>query len=113
MPQKTPKTGSTCLVGSEMCIRDRCGYYKRRFGVEIRPEQVMSCYGSQEGMGHIGMALCNEGDTVLLPTPCYPVFIAGSLLGGAKPWYYPLSKENGFLPNPDDCLLYTSDAADE
>ena len=79
-----------------------CGYYKRRFGVEIRPEQVMSCYGSQEGMGHIGMALCNEGDTVLLPTPCYPVFIAGSLLGGAKPWYYPLSKENGFLPNPDD-----------
>ena len=79
-----------------------CSYYQRRFGVAITPDQVMSVNGSQEGMGHIGMALCNEGDTVLLPTPCYPVFIAGSLLGGAKPWYYPLSKENGFLPNPDD-----------
>ena len=61
-----------------------CGYYKRRFGVEITPDQVASCAGSQEGVGHIGMVLCDEGDTVLLPTPCYPVFIAGSLLGGAQ-----------------------------
>ena len=60
-----------------------CGYYKRRFGVEITPDQVASCAGSQEGVGHIGMVLCDEGDTVLLPTPCYPVFIAGRLLGGA------------------------------
>ena len=32
-----------------------CGYYKRRFGVEITPDQVASCAGSQEGVGHIGM----------------------------------------------------------
>ena len=79
-----------------------CGYYKRRFGVEITPDQVASCAGSQEGVGHIGMVLCDEGDTVLLPTPCYPVFIAGSLLGGANPWYYPLTKEHGFLPYVKD-----------
>ena len=36
------------------------------------------------------------------PPPCYPVFIAGSLLGGAKPWYYPLTKEHGFLPYVKD-----------
>lgn len=79
-----------------------CDYYKRRFGVDITPDQVASCYGSQEGCGHIGMVLCDEGDVVLLPTPCYPVFIAGSLLGGATPWYYPLVKENNFLPNVKD-----------
>ena len=79
-----------------------CGYYNRRFHVEITPDQVASCAGSQEGVGHIGMVLCDEGDTVLLPTPCYPVFIAGSLLGGAKPWYYPLTKEHGFLPYVKD-----------
>lgn len=77
------------------------GYYRRRFGVELQPNQIMSCCGSQEGMGHIGLALCDEGDTVLLPTPCYPVFMAGSLLGGAKPWYYPLSEKTHFLPDPD------------
>lgn len=79
-----------------------CGYYRRRFGVELTPEQVASCNGSQDGIGHIGLTLCDEGDTVLLPTPCYPVFMAGSLLAGAEPWYYPLTKENGFLPNVAD-----------
>lgn len=79
-----------------------CDYYKARFGVDIIPEQVASCNGSQEGMGHIGMVLCNEGDTVLLPTPCYPVFIAGAKMAGAEAYYYPMSKENGFLPNVAD-----------
>jgi len=76
-----------------------CAYYKRRFGVTVTPDMVSSCYGSQEGIGHVGMVLCDEGDTVLLPTPCYPVFIAGSLLAGAEPYYYPMVKENGFLPD--------------
>ena len=75
-----------------------CSYYKRRFGVDITPDQVASCNGSQEGCGHIGMVLCDEGDTVLLPNPCYPVFIAGAKLAGAVPSYYPLVKEHGFLP---------------
>ena len=75
-----------------------CSYYKRRFGVEITPDQVASCNGSQEGCGHIGMVLCDEGDTVLLPNPCYPVFIAGAKLAGAVPFYYLLVKEHGFLP---------------
>lgn len=76
-----------------------CSYYKRRFDVTITPDMICSCYGSQEGMGHIGLALCDEGDTVLLPTPCYPVFIAGAKMAGAEPYYYPMTKENGFLPD--------------
>ena len=75
-----------------------CNYYKSRFGVEITHDQVASCQGSQEGMGHIGMVLCNEEDTILLPTPCYPVFIAGAKMAGAEPYYYPMTKETGFLP---------------
>ncbi len=75
-----------------------CEYYRKRFQVEITPDMVMSVYGSQEGMGHLGMAICDEGDTVLLPDPCYPVFAAGSLMAGAVPYYYPLTAEHDFLP---------------
>lgn len=75
-----------------------CIYYKKRFDVELTPDMVMTVYGSQEGMGHLGMALCDEGDTVLLPDPCYPVFAAGSLMAGAVPYYYPLVAEHDFLP---------------
>ena len=77
-----------------------CSYYKRRFDVDIiTPDKVMSFSGSQDGIGHLGLALCNDGDVVLLPDPCYPVFMTGSKLGGADPWYYKLTKENHFLPD--------------
>ena len=76
-----------------------CSYYDRRFGVPVTPDMVASCYGTQEGMGHVGMCLCNEGDTVLLPTPCYPVFIAGAKMAGAEPYYYPMTAETNFLPD--------------
>lgn len=79
-----------------------CDYYKNRFGVTITPDMVISCKGSQEGMGHIGLVLCNEGDTVLLPSPCYPVFIAGAKMALADVYYYPMHKENGFLPCVSD-----------
>ena len=75
-------------------------YYQRRFGVAgITPDRVMSFSGSQDGIGHLGLALLNEGDTVLLPDPCYPVFMTGMRLGGGVPYFYPLTRENGFLPN--------------
>ena len=58
----------------------------------------MTFKGSQDGVGHLGMVLCNEGDVVLLPDPCYPVFMAGSYLGHATPYYYHLTKDNNYLP---------------
>ena len=36
-----------------------CDYYEKRFQVKITPDMVMSVYGSQEGMGQLGMALCD------------------------------------------------------
>ncbi|MPN08436.1 LL-diaminopimelate aminotransferase [bioreactor metagenome] len=53
-------------------------------------------------MGHLGMALADAGDLVLLPNPGYPIFEAGSLLGQARIHYYPLVKENDFLPKFSD-----------
>ncbi|MBQ8305845.1 MAG: aminotransferase class I/II-fold pyridoxal phosphate-dependent enzyme [Blautia sp.] len=79
-----------------------CAYYQKRFDVTIRPDQIMSCYGTQEGTGHLALALADPGDVVLLPDPCYPVFQAGVFLAQAEPWYYPLTKEHDFLPHLAD-----------
>lgn len=73
-------------------------YYKKRFGVTLDQPEIMAVHGTQEGMGHLGLALCNPGDVVLLPDPGYPVFEAGAHLGGGEIVHYPLLKENGFLP---------------
>ncbi len=76
-----------------------CDYYARRFGVEgITPDMVASCNGTQEGVGHLGLALLDPGDTVLVPDPCYPVFEAGVKIAGGELAYYPLNAEHDFLP---------------
>lgn len=76
-----------------------CDYYERRFGVSgITPSMVQSCNGTQEGVGHLGLALLDPGDTILVPDPCYPVFEAGAKIAGAKLEYYPLVAEHNYLP---------------
>ena len=76
-----------------------CDYYERRFGVSgITPSMVQSCNGTQEGVGHLGLALLDPGDTILVPDPCYPVFETGAKIADAKLEYYPLVVEHNYLP---------------
>lgn len=76
-----------------------CDYYERRFGVSgITPSMVQSCNGTQEGVGHLGLALLDPGDTILVPDPCYPVFEAGAKIADAKLEYYLLVAEHNYLP---------------
>lgn len=74
-------------------------YYLERFGVEVETDEITSIHGSQEGIGHIGMALTSPGDVAILPNPGYPIFEAGAYLGGAEQYFYPLTAENNYLPD--------------
>lgn len=75
--------------------------YQKRFGVELKSNEIMSVYGSQEGMAHIGLALCNPGDTILVPDPGYPLFAMSGVMAGAKVETYPITEENDYLPDLD------------
>lgn len=86
-------------------------FYKRRFGVTVEQEEIMSINGSQEGMAHIAWTLCNPGDIVLTPNPGYPIFSIGPALCGAKVVNYPLYRENGFLPVLSEIPEETAKAA--
>lgn len=73
-------------------------WYQKRYQVELDPKsEICSLLGSQEGLAHISLALVDEGDVVLVPDPCYPVFADGPVLAGAKLSYMPQKKENNYL----------------
>ena len=75
-------------------------WYERRFRVKLNPKtEVLSLIGSKEGIAHIPLAFVNPGDYVLVPNPGYPVFRVSTLFAGGTPYFLPLRKENGFLPN--------------
>lgn len=73
--------------------------YRNRYGVELQKEEIMSVYGSQEGIAHICMTLCDAGDIVLVPNPGYPIFNIGPSLSGAEVRTYELTEENNYLPD--------------
>lgn len=48
--------------------------FEKRYHVVLTENEVTDVYGSQEGIAHIGLCLCNPGDVVLVPNPGYPIF---------------------------------------
>lgn len=75
--------------------------YEKRFGVHIETDEVMSVYGSQEAMAHIGKVFCDPGDVILVPDPGYPMFEMSGIMAGADVEYYPIREENHYLPDLD------------
>lgn len=73
--------------------------YKKRYDVTVKETEITSVYGSQEGIAHIGLSLCNPGDVVLVPDPGYPIFAIGPSLANAEIVTYSLTEENHYLPD--------------
>jgi LL-diaminopimelate aminotransferase len=75
-------------------------WYKKRFHVDLDPErEIFTLIGSKEGIAHIPLAFVNPGDYVIVPSPGYPVYRVSTIFAGGTPYFLPLRKENGFLPN--------------
>ena len=75
--------------------------YKKRFGVDITTDEVMSVYGSQEAMAHIGLIFCDPGDVILVPNPGYPMFEMSGIMAKADVRYYTIEEKNGYVPDLD------------
>ena len=77
-------------------------YYHTRFGVSLDTEsEVLALIGSKEGIFNLSNVFINQGELVLLPDPCYPVYEVGVVVAEADTYWMPLLAENGFLPDLD------------
>jgi alanine-synthesizing transaminase len=60
-------------------------WYKDRYDVELDPErEAIVTIGSKEGLAHLMLATLDQGDTVLVPNPSYPIHIYGAVIAGAN-----------------------------
>jgi alanine-synthesizing transaminase len=70
--------------GIEQLRRAVTEHYARSFGVELDPEtQVASTIGAKEGLAHLMWVLVEDGDSVVVPTPAYPIHRVAPRLAGA------------------------------
>ncbi|MEO5366278.1 MAG: aminotransferase class I/II-fold pyridoxal phosphate-dependent enzyme [Magnetococcus sp. WYHC-3] len=62
-----------------------CGYYKRRFDVDLDPEtEAIVTIGSKEGLSHLALAITNPGVSVVVPNPTYPIHEYAFVIAGAS-----------------------------
>ena len=81
------------------------GWYGRKYGLDIDPEtQVCITIGSKEAVFHTSQAFVNPGETIIAPSPGYPVYSGASpLFNEAKCVRVPLRAEKDWLLDVSEC----------
>jgi acetylornithine aminotransferase len=87
-------------------LRAACAaWMQRRYGVTVDPERhVLPANGTKEAVFSLAFAVVAPGgprDTVVIPTPAYPVYEGGARFAGATPHFTPLQSSDGWRFNPD------------
>lgn len=78
------------------------GYYAKR-GTAIDPDDIFISDGAKNDLGNL-CDLFDADNTVLLPDPVYPVYYDTSIMSGRRVAFAAGSRENGFLPMPDNAV---------
>jgi alanine-synthesizing transaminase len=86
-------------------------HYRTRYGVQLDPEtQVVVTIGAKEGIAHLMLALLDEGDTVIVPSPAYPIHYYSVVFAGGHVHSIPLvGDEDGYVVG--EALLAAVEAA--
>ncbi len=73
-------------------------WYERRYDVHLDPEsEAIVTIGSKEGLAHLALATMGPGDTVLVPSPTYPIHPYGFVIAGADVRHVPMVPGGDFF----------------
>ena len=72
-------------------------YQSRRFGLDYSPkDEIIVTVGGSEAIDMAIRVLCNPGDEIIVPEPCFVCYSPLVTLSGGTPVSIPLKKENAF-----------------
>lgn len=82
-----------------------CGWYGRRYHVELDPEtEAVVTIGAKEGISHLLLAVLEQGQGVLVPSPSYPIHLYAPLIAGGRICPIKLLPGENFLENLEQAL---------
>lgn len=77
-----------------------CDWYRRKYDVALDPEtESIVTIGSKEGISHLMLAITSPGDSVLVPTPTYPIHAYAVVIANGDVINVPLSTDADFFEN--------------
>ncbi len=95
-------TKYTAAAGIQELRQTVADQYNRRWGTDFSAANVVISCGSKHSIYNVCMALFEEGDEVLLPTPYWVTFPEVIKMTGAVPREVVTSEENGFILRAED-----------
>jgi len=75
---------------------------QKLYNVKYEPDEVLATVGVSEALYLTFTALLEQGDEVIIPTPCFVAYQAEVILAGGVPVEVPARVENDFTVDPDD-----------
>ena len=81
-------------------------WYEDKYNVSIDPEdEAIVTIGSKEGLAHLALATLNHGDSVIVPSPSYPIHPYGAVIAGAEIIYIKVdSDDDEFFRSLDEAI---------
>lgn len=79
-----------------------CDKLRKENALSYNTSQIIVTNGAKQALYNSFTAVCNPGDEVLLPTPCWVTFSEQIKLSRAKPVFVPTKMENNFEVTLDD-----------
>src|ERR1019366_2501853 len=77
--------------------------YKMLFDVDLDPDsEVVTTIGAKEGLTHLMWVLLGPGDSAIVPTPSYPIHLAGPGFAGANVITVPMVAPGAITNDPGD-----------
>ncbi len=83
-------------------------HYRRRYGIEILPGQILVSSGTSPLLMLLFAALLEEGDEILLPDPSYACYPDTIRFVGGVPRFLRTREEDGFQPDPSEAAAHLS-----
>ena len=87
------KTRYTSTNGIAALREAVCGKLQKDNGLRYAPEQICISSGAKQALSNAVYALCDEGDEVLIPTPCYVSYVEIVKLAGGVPVLVPTNAD--------------------
>jgi aspartate aminotransferase len=78
-----------------------CAQYKRDYGIDITPAEVIAVNGGKQGLFNTALALFNPGDEVITHAPYWPTIPEQIKIAEATPVIVQTKPDDGFTVHPD------------
>ncbi len=95
-------TKYTAITGIVELRESICRKLKKENNIEYTPDEIIVTTGAKQALYNTFMTICNPGDEVIIPSPCWNSYMEMVKFAGGIPVFVESKQDNNFEPATED-----------